>query len=349
LAYTVQGRDVNLDIKRVVGYRQFCNKLWNAVRFALTYVGDFVPAGPKFHLAIASNPGVAKRDLFVLSRLATTIRDVDACLAAYDFGQAVSLLHSFFLYDVCDVYVELVKPVLSTGAGAGGEGADARFCAQATLYTVIEQYLRLLHPIMPFVTEELWQRLPNRSSLQCAESIMVAEYPALVNEWIDACVETDMNTIKDAINGARSIRHDYKIPNHVKASFFFRTEAPEVRAALESQAGDFCFLAKAQSLQWLGAQEESPAGCSVLVLSDRLTLLVNLTGIVDTQLELTRLGKEVERLRPIIDSYRRKMTAAGYDKVPEAVRASNAEKLSASEAELAVVEATIADFAKLKV
>ena len=347
----MQGRDVNLDIKRVVGYRQFCNKLWNAVRFALTYVGDFVPAGPKFHLAIAANPGVAKRDLFVLSRLATTIRDVDACLAAYDFGQAVSLLHSFFLYDVCDVYVELVKPVLSTGAGAGAGGGatDARFCAQATLYTVIEQYLRLLHPIMPFVTEELWQRLPNRSALQCAESIMVAEYPALVNEWINPRVEADMNTIKDAINGARSIRHDYKIPNHVKASFYFRTEAPEVRTALESQADDFCFLAKAQSLQWLGAQEEAPVGCSVLVLSDRLTLLVNLTGIVDTELELTRLGKEVERLKPIIDSYRRKMTAAGYDKVPEAVRAAIAEKLSGSEAELAVVEATMADFVKLKV
>jgi len=366
LAYTVQGRDVNLDIKRVVGYRQFCNKLWNAVKFALTYVGDFVPAGPQFHLAIASHPGVAKRDLFILSRLAATVRDVDACLGDYNFGTAVSMLHSFFLYDVCDTYVELVKPVLSpwqqgdaAAAAAGGgaaaapaadaPSADRKFCAQATLYTVIEHYLRLLHPIMPFVTEELWQRLPNRASLQCPQSIMIAQYPSVVPEWLNPAIEADMAVVKDAINGARSIRADYKIPNHVKPPFFFRTESPEVRAALLAQADDFCFLAKAQALQWIGAQEEPPAGCSLQVLSDRLTLLVNLTGVIDVDVELGRLNKEVERLRPIIDSYKRKMAMAGYDKVPESVRALNTDKLAGAEGELAVVEAAILDFQKLKV
>ena len=357
LAYTVQGRDVNLDIKRVVGYRQFCNKLWNAVRFALTYISDFTPSGPAFYEAIAVHPGVSKRDLFILSRLSTTVRDVDACLADYNFGTAVSMLHSFFLYDVCDTYVELVKPVLSpwqqdaeaqAQAQAQAPSADRRFCAQATLYTVIEQYLRLLHPIMPFVTEELWQRLPNRAALQSTESIMIAPYPAPVLGWISPSVEADMAVVKDAINGARSVRADYKIPNHVKVAFFFRTEAPEVRAALLAQADDFCFLAKAQSLQWLGAQEEPPAGCSLLVLSDRLTLLVNLTGVVDIDVELTRLGKEAERLRPLVDSYKRKMAMPGYDKVPEAVRTLNTEKLAGAEAELAVVEAAIADFAKMR-
>jgi len=350
LAYTVQGRDVNLDIKRVVGYRQFCNKLWNAVRFALTYVGDFVPAGNKFHMAIASHAGVCKRDLFVLSRLNATITDVDACLAKYDFGTAVSLLHSFFLYDVCDTYVELIKPVLSPG---GNSTTDNKFCAQATLYTVIEQYLRLLHPIMPFVTEELWQRLPNRTGLgpELPESIMIANYPCPVPAWANAQVEVDMTIVKDAINGARSVRHDYKIPNHVKAAFFFRSEAPEVRAALLSQADDFCCLTKASSLTWIGAQEQPPAGsnCSVQVLSDRLTLLVDLTGVVDVEVELTRLGKEQERLKPLIESYRRKIAAPAYDKVPEAVRITNSEKLAAAEAELAVVDAAVLSFSKMKV
>jgi len=353
LAYTVQGRDVNLDIKRVVGYRQFCNKLWNAVRFALTYVSDYVPAGPSFHLAIATHTGVSKRDLFILSRLNATIRDVDAALGDYNFGGAVSLLHSFFLYEVCDTYVELVKPVLSSSSsGAAGEGVNAAAAAEAaraTLYTVIEQYLRLLHPIMPFVTEELWQRLPNRSALQSTDSIMIAAYPSVVPGWSNAGVEADMAIVKDAINGARSIRADYKIPNHVKADFYFRTEAPEVRAALLAQADDFCFLAKASGLSWIGASEEPPKGCSVQVLSDRLTLLVNLTGIIDVSVETARLAKEVERLMPLIDSYRRKIAAPGYDKVPEAVRVLNTEKLAAAETELKTVEDALAGFAAMAV
>lgn len=352
LAYTVQGRDVNLDIKRVVGYRQFCNKLWNAVRFALTYVSDYVPSGPTFHLGIAAHPGVSKRDLFILSRLNATIRDVDAALSEYNFGGAVSLLHSFFLYEVCDTYVELVKPVLSSSSSAaseGGNAAEAAEAARATLYTVIEQYLRLLHPIMPFVTEELWQRLPNRSALQSADSIMIAAYPSVVPGWSNADVEADMAVVKDAINGARSIRADYKIPNHVKADFYFRTEAPEVRAALSAQADDFCFLAKASGLSWIGASEEPPKGCSVQVLSDRLTLLVNLTGIIDVSVETARLAKEVERLTPLIDSYRRKIAAPGYDKVPESVRVLNTEKLAAAETELKTVEDALAGFAAMAV
>lgn len=336
LAYTVQGRDVNLDIKRVVGYRQFCNKLWNAVRFALTYISDFVPSGPLFHLDIAKNPAVSKRDLFILSKLATAVRDVDAFLEEYNFGSAVSLLHSFFQYDVCDIYVELVKPVMQ------GSDVEAKKCAQATLYTVIEQYLRLLHPIMPFVTEELWQRLPNRAGLEAAESIMIASYPAPVLDWINPAIERDMEIVKDAINGARSIRSDYKIANHIKADFYIRTEDPDVRAALLAQSDDFCFLAKAQFLKWIGANEEPPAGCSVQVLSSSLTLLVNLTGIIDVGFELTRLGKEVERLKPLIDTYRRKIAAPGYDKVPEAVRTTNTAKLASAEAELASVEEAIA-------
>ena len=171
LAYTVQGRDVNLDIKRVVGYRQFCNKLWNAVRFALTYLtatgadDGFTPS-PSMQIELASScsggksgavetfSGLSLRDRFILSRLNATIRSCNRHMEAYSFGEVTTALHSFFLYDFCDLYLELIKPVVT------GESGAQKLAAQATLFTCLEVFLRLAHPLMPFVTEELWQRLP---------------------------------------------------------------------------------------------------------------------------------------------------------------------------------------------
>ncbi len=344
LAYTVQGRDVNLDIKRVVGYRQFCNKIWNAFRFALTYVTEFFPYyGMENHVTIS--PKAAKRDLYILSKLNSTIRDCNAAIGNYLFGAATSALHSFFLYDVCDFYLEVVKPVLTDSSE---ELKDQKRIAQATLYVVLEQFLRLAHPMMPFVTEELWQRLPNRAHLTEVQSITIAPYPEAKEEWFNPAVEHDVELIKDAIHGARSLRGDYRVPNHVKADFLFNTSSEEVRAAMLAQADDFCTLAKASSFK-LFEGEETPKGWCVKVLSDQLSLLVDLTGIIDVETELARLSKEVERLAPRVDEYKRKIAAPGYeDKVPEAVRAVNSEKLAGYEAELEATTKAMSAFALMK-
>lgn len=197
LAYTVQGRDVNLDIKRVIGYRQFCNKLWNAFRFALNYLVGFEPTATA-HLEIVGSPGVSQRDLFILSRLNLTIRECNVQLADYLFGAATSALHSFFLYDFCDVYLELVKPVLNDSSE---ENAVRKKCAQNTLFTCLEVFLRLAHPIMPFVTEELWQRLPGIMTVSKTPSIMIAPYPEVEESWSHAPSESTMEIVKEAIHG----------------------------------------------------------------------------------------------------------------------------------------------------
>ena len=174
MAYLTQGRDINLDIKRVVGYRQFCNKLWNAVRFALTYLTDFVPS-PTDVTAIVASPHVSRRDLFVLARLNRVIDECGAGIADYALGTVANTLHSFFLYDVCDLYLELIKPVVQGAAPADGqaevaaatptlspEAAGRRWCAQATLYTVLEQFLRyaLIHPLLSLTPATLSSILP---------------------------------------------------------------------------------------------------------------------------------------------------------------------------------------------
>lgn len=329
---------MNLDIKRVVGYRQFCNKIWNAFKFTLTYIKGFVPYH-SMHNHILYSINVQPRDRWILSRLNATIAETDAAISSYLFGNATSALHSFFLYDVCDVYLEICKPVF---ADTSEGNAEQIRLTQATLYVILEFFLRLAHPLMPFLTEELWQRLPMRKFINESPSIMVAEYPKPLEEWNNPVAEKNMQLVKDTIHGARSLRADYKIANHIKADFYFRTEYEEVKETLLQQAGDFCTLARGNCLKFLEAAAEPPKGCCVKVLSDNLSLLVDLTGIIDIETEIARLGKEIERLTPMIDTYKRKISAADYEaKVPEAVRAVNAEKLASYEAEM---EATVTAF-----
>jgi len=291
LAYTVQGRDVNLDIKRVVGYRQFCNKIWNAFKFTLTYIKGFEPFAGMDQYILQSTLA-QPREKWIISRLNATIGEVDTAIATYLFGNATSALHSFFLYDVCDVYLEVCKPVFNDQSEGNAEQVRI---TQATLYLVLETFLRLAHPFMPFLTEELWQRLPLRQLVNPSKSIMIAAYPAMVENWTDATAEKNVGLVQNAIHGARSLRADYKIANHIKGDFYFRTESAELKDALLAQASDFCTLARGNHLRYLSSGEEAPKGCCVKVLSDSLSLLVDLTGIIDVDTEIARLNKEIER------------------------------------------------------
>ena len=337
LAYTVQGRDVNLDIQRVVGYRQFCNKMWNAVRFALPYVSDFTPDEntPK---ALTSMPGVSKRDSFILNRLNETILEAETNFGNYLFGNVVNALHSFFIYDLCDVYLELIKPVVMDNSP---ENADSKRCAQATLYTCLETYLRLCHPIMPFVTEELWQRLPNRGCF--GPSIMIASYPKQEPTWHNPNSSADMALVKEAINAARSMRAGYKIGNNVKTDFYYTFVGDEVGAAIAAQSDDFCTLAKGNFLTAVDASGP-PKGCSVKIVSDKLSILVNLTGVIDLQQEISRLEKDLGNVEPSLDVLERKMASDGYDKVPEKVKEANSIKKLALKKEIDDITTAMQEF-----
>ena len=345
LAYTVQGRDVNLDLARVVGYRQFCNKLWNAVRFALTYLSDFTPSTGMYDAILACG---TKRDLFILSKLNTAIREANDNMASYSFAAVTSALHSFFLYDLCDVYLELIKPIVAKGETTEVVDEQTRFAAQATLYTCLEHYLRLAHPLMPFVTEELWQRLPNLASLTTVPSVMISRYPEPVEAWTNPQAEEDMKVTLDAIHAARSLRADYRIPNTTKAEFCFTTDAADVRRIFEAHGADFGTLAKADGIQYF--EGDLPKGWSIKVINEKLSILINLAGLVDVDAEVSRLQKEVARVAGQLDQYRRKAAMPGYeDKVPENVRVANVEKMSGFEAELQNLEAAIASFESMRI
>ena len=168
VAYTAQGRDINLDVLRVVGYRHWCNKMWNAVRFAMMNLGEGY-APPEVALD-KRTPGLTPASRWALSRLDKAVTAVNAAMEAYDFNASTTGVYAFWQYDLCDVFIELMKPVVASSDEA------AKKTTRDVLWTLLDSGLRLLHPFMPFVTEELWQRLPRRRA-ETARSIMVAAYP----------------------------------------------------------------------------------------------------------------------------------------------------------------------------
>lgn len=200
LAYTSGGSDINLDILRVEGYRKWCNKLWNATRFALMKLGNYYK--PRADIALTGKESLA--DKWILSKLNQCIRKTNENLDQFNFMQATTSLYQFWLYELCDVYLETTKPVID------GSDVAASESAKDVLYICLEAGLKLLHPFMPFVTEELYQRLPRRPTEE-APSIMVTRYPEPRDEWDNPKSETDWELINGVVSAARKLLMDYTI------------------------------------------------------------------------------------------------------------------------------------------
>ncbi|RLN38650.1 valine--tRNA ligase, mitochondrial 1-like [Panicum miliaceum] len=188
---------INLDIKRVHGYRQWCNKLWNAIRFAMNKLGDrYVPPAT---IAVCSLPPVCK---WILSVLNKAVGKTESSLEAYKFSEATSSIYSWWQYQLCDVYIEAIKPYFNESQ----EFESARGASRDTLWVCLDMGLRLLHPFMPYITEELWQRLPQPKEACTKDSIMISEYPTVVQEWTNDQIENGMEIVLDTVNKLRSLR-----------------------------------------------------------------------------------------------------------------------------------------------
>lgn len=199
-SYTTHGRDINLDINKVVVFRNFCNKLWNATKFALMNLGDnFVPS---------TNENLNGTESFIerwiLSRLDNACSTANENMKGYHISEAVNSIHNFWLYELCDIFLEAMKPIMQQGTEA------EKISAQNTLYTCLDVGLRLIAPFMPFVSEELFQRLSRRPNLSI-ESICIAPYPTGNNTWKNPEIENEVNQIMDIIKTIRSIRAGYKL------------------------------------------------------------------------------------------------------------------------------------------
>ena len=344
LAYTVQGRDINLDVNRVVGYRMFCNKLWNATRFALTFVSDFQPT-PTLLPELVSSGNMALRDRFMISRLMNVSDVVNSNIESYKFGDAQQAAYKYWMDDLCDVYLELIKPVIKDESE---ENKNNRWAAQATLWLALEAGLRMLHPMMPFVSEELWQRLPGRGTLGETEpeSIMVAKYPECVNEYIDNTAEESMTMTMNAIKACRSIRASYGIKPKSLVHFYLKVSG-NMETAVRSQSDDIMTLGKASKVD-INA-ENVPESIGTLIVDEQCTIMMDVKGLIDYDVEINRLQKSLDKTLPSLQNVERAMAAEGYeDSVPQKIREENQERFQSLSAKKLEIEEAIANFERLK-
>jgi valyl-tRNA synthetase len=276
-ALAAQGRDIRLAEERIEGYRNFANKIWNAARLVLSNLEGYDPA-----LARRGTPSVADR--WIKSRLTEATAEVRKAIDAYRFNDAASAVYQFLWHEYCDWYLEIAKRSLYQP-----ESPAARAVTQRTLVEVLEATLRLLHPFMPFISEELWQRLPHQG-----ESIMVAAYPKAARKGRDPEAERLMAPVLDVVSAIRTIRSESRISPAVELAVAVRPASRDVATALESSAGIIGALARAAIT--VAADGARPAS-SAMAATASGDVFVRLEGVVDFDAERQRLRKEVEKAR----------------------------------------------------
>jgi len=337
-----QGRNVNLDVNRVVGYRHFCNKVWQGTKFGLMYFGE----GYKFPGAIALDLPLQWEDRWILSKLSACAKKANEAFEAYQFADATTACHSFFQYELCDVYLELLKPrfygELSTFPEAEQASIEKdRRTAREVLYVCLDYSMRLLHPLLPYLTEELYQRLPP-SPNKCS-SIVVAPYPTYVCAWANAAIEEDMLVVAEIAAKFRSQKTSLELAPSARPSVCVRHTDPDAALKLKKLEAQIGKMGSVGAVQVLAAGAEAPKGALRDVVNEKCLIFMDVSG-VDLTKQIEKLEKKLASSGKMADSYVAKMAVPGYvDKVPESIRETNAAKLEACKKECDEFRTAIAE------
>jgi valyl-tRNA synthetase len=294
------GRDIRFDLGRIEGNRNFCNKLWNAARFVLMQTEDG-------EIAASENPGTI--DQWILSRLNNVISEVDQHLGDYRLDLAAQALYEFTWNEYCDWYLEFAKSILQTGSPS--EQSSTRH----TLLHVLETTLRTLHPIMPFITEEIWQRV--RSPLGISgESIMMQPFPTHGSRNPEA--ENDFNWLKEVIQGIRRIRSELNLPPGKLLDMQLQAGSDMDRSRYARFKEELSHLGRTRSAEWV-AEDTDTSQCAVALVGE-LKVLIPLAGLVDVEEELARLNKQLAREEADLKKSKGKLGNSRFvDNAPKAV------------------------------
>jgi len=286
----VGSTDTRWNEKQVESYRNFANKIWNAARFCLL---NSEGAGVKPEILEKS---AALHDRWIISRLNKTARDLNAAIDGYQFHEAVQTLYHFFWDDFCDWYIELAKADVTAE-----QESDARTEARTRLLTVLEQALRLLHPFMPYITEELWQRLPGEKQLHAAyagaaePTVMLAAYPEGVAVLIDEAAESEMQAIIELISRVRNIRSEMNIKPGERIPIIVGSPDEKLRSVFSSAREQISRLVRASEIS-VSDRLDAPRASARAVLTGGAELAVPLEGLIDFEQERRRLQSEQEKL-----------------------------------------------------
>lgn len=278
-AFAAQGRDIKLSEERIGGYRNFANKIWNASRFSLMNM-----EGYDENLIDKDRIEYTLSDKWIMSRLNRTIVQTKDALENYKFNEGAHLLYQFVWHEFCDWYIELIKPYLFDKADS-----KLRLNTQHVLLGVLNTALYLLHPFMPFITEEIWSKLPNSEG-----SITVHQYPKSDSNLIDEKAEAEMNLIIDIVGNIRNVRGEMNIPPVTQVETFLYTEDQETYDKLERNKDHIKNLARIGTLSISSNKKEYKSSATAVV--DKVEIFVPLKGIIDFYEEEKRLKKESDKI-----------------------------------------------------
>lgn len=335
--YTTGGRDINMDIKVVDGYRKFCNKMYQATKFALMRLGDdYTPP---------ANKGLSGKEslveLWILHKFNQAAKDTNRYLEERDFSKATDAVYQYWLYELCDVYIENSKPLILEGT------AEQKRSAQDTLYTCLEGALLLIHPFTPYVTEELWQRLPRRPEDK-TQTVCKAAYPVYNESFDNAQAAADYDLVFDAIKAVRSLMAEYNIKD--KAEVYIHAKAAEVVATFTEQQSSITALTKGlESIKVVSEAEQLPEGLTANVISDKATVYLMVKGRVDVDAEISKAQKKIGALEASQKKLQKAMSVNDYkQKVKEEVQQADAKKLVDLGDEMSTLKELIAKFEGLR-
>jgi len=309
-------RTVRFDLNRVEGYRNFCNKLWNAARFVhLSTDEEKIDFGDgAFQYSAA--------DLWILSRLQKTIAEAHIHFANYRFDLLANALYEFAWHEYCDWYLELAKPVLYDEHSLSAMKRGTRHA----LIHVLDQILKLLHPLMPFITEEIWQRTI-KSIDENVDTIMLCKYPEVDNNFINEEIEKELDWVKQIIQSVRTIRSEMAINPGKVIPLNLRNVSKETHALVAKYATTLMNLGKLTQIQCLSKDAKVPVSASAVV--GEIELLIPMADLIDKDAELSRLNKEIAKLDKDIDFIEGKLNNEKFTaKAPAEIIAKEQEKLA---------------------
>jgi valyl-tRNA synthetase len=335
------GTDISLSEESVLGYRAFANKIWNAKRFLFVNLEKFETGGDTLEDLASrasraaaphkSSPEMPLMDRWIYSRIARLAPRVNDALREFRFHEAAHEIYHFFWGDFCDWYIEWCKPRLNA------ENREAARAAWRNILSIFEAALRLLHPFMPFLTEELWHQLPQAAD---ARSIALSQFPAPPTAWIDDAAERDMTQLQEIIAAARNLRAELKLDPRKQMPADFCAASPQLLSLLEANIAAVRQFAAFSSLNFVSARM-NPADGPLRSTSD-FDLRIPYETVADIPTELANLRKEKERLEGIITGQEKQLGNPAFsNKAPAAVIAKLQESLAERKAEHAKISQRI--------
>jgi valyl-tRNA synthetase len=327
------GRDINFDLKRVEGYRNFCNKIWNASRFVLMNCVD--KEGSALPIDQSAKPEVWELpEKWIISRLNSSVQNIHQHFNQYRLDMVSHDIYEFIWNEYCDWYVELAKASLNDDSVTDERKAQIRY----VLLHVLESSMRFTHPIMPYLTEEIWQTIAPLLNRKNTDSIVIADYPQTDSALISEQIESDMDWLQELIASVRNIRGEMKLGNAVRLPVLLQNISSEEEQRLSRIANQFKALAKVESLTILKDGDEVPLSSSSMV--GQLRVLVPMKGLIDPTAELKRLGKSFDKLQKQAEGISRKLSNEGFvSKAPAAVVDAEKAKLAELEGQLTAMTA----------